>query len=340
MFEKRNTNRELADATTNDIPFIIWLTGGPGCSSTLALLSENGPCTVNPDGKTTTVNPTSWTEAAHVLWLDQPAGVGFSYGTEDDASEEMIAEDAYWFMQGFFKAYPEYAANPLYIVGESYAGHYVPSISHRIYTGNNNLVPGSIPLNYAGLAIGNGLTAPEQQYPAYPEMVWNNSHGIQVVDEDTYNAMKEAVPRCTSLIAKCNAGDGIINTFACQSAFLVCNIALTSPYQMTGLNPYDIRIMCAKPPLCYDFSHIERFLNEPSTKEALHVDMKHSHSWESCNMGINSKFHTDWMKDFSSLVAELLDAGYPALIYTGDVDFICNYIGNRECLCWWWWWPA
>ena len=118
-------------------------------------------------------------------------------------------------------------------------------------------------------------------------MVWNNSHGIKVVDEDTYKAMQAVVPRCTALIRKCNEGDSIVNTFACQSAFLVCNTGLTSPYQMTGLNPYDIRKKCAKPPLCYDFSNVQDFLNLESTKKALHVDEKHSHAWQSCNFGIN-----------------------------------------------------
>jgi len=327
FFEKRNFD------DIENTPFVVWLTGGPGCSSTMALLTENGPCSVNHDGKTTSVNPYSWTEAAHVLWLDQPAGVGFSYGKETDSNEEMVGEDAYYFFQAFFQTYPEYAKSPLYIVGESYAGHYVPSIAPRIYEGNQKVIQqvdsNLIHLNYAGLAIGNGLTAPEKQYPSYPEMVWDNSHGIKVVDEATYKAMKLAVPRCTALIRKCNEGDSFVNTFACQSAFLVCNTALTSPYQMTGLNPYDIRKQCDVPPLCYDLSHIEKFLNLESTKKALHVDEKHSHSWQTCNFGINMKFHTDWMKDFSGYVAELLDAGYPALIYVGDVDFICNYIGNR-----------
>merc|ERR1712150_244616 len=92
---------------------------------------------------------------------------------------------------------------------------------------------------------------------------------------------------------------------------------LTSPYQMTGLNPYDIRKKCGSNPLCYDFSRIEKFLNLPSTREALHVTDE-SAKWKSCNMGINMMFHTDLLKD-----------NLPVLIYAGDVDFICNYMGNK-----------
>ena len=121
MFEKRNSHLD-SNKKDKKIPLIVWLTGGPGCSSTLALLTENGPCSVNDDGETTSMNPYSWTEAAHVLWLDQPAGVGYSYGTENDSNEAMISEDAYYFLQAFFQTYPEYASDDpfLYIVGESY----------------------------------------------------------------------------------------------------------------------------------------------------------------------------------------------------------------------------
>jgi len=322
MFEKRGD-------FDKDTPFIVWLTGGPGCSSTLALLTENGPCSVNKDGETTTVNPYSWTEAAHVLWLDQPAGVGFSYGEETDSDEKMVSEDAYYFLQAFFQTYKEYVDSPLYIVGESYAGHYAPAIAHRVWKGNKEAKDKTIQLNLAGLGIGNGLTDPEEQYKWYPEMGYNNSHGIKVFDESTYNGMKEVVPKCTALIHKCNEGDSMIDTFACQSAFLICNAGLTSPYQMTGLNPYDIRKQCEHRPLCYDFDHVAKWLRSPKTKKALNVDEKHSHSWQSCNYGINMQFHNDWMHDFSPYVADLLNAGIPALMYAGDVDFICNYLGNK-----------
>jgi cathepsin A (carboxypeptidase C) len=335
--QQQDTLRSSSSKNNSTIPFLLWLTGGPGCSSTLALLTENGPCSVNPDGASTSVNPYSWTRVAHVLWLDQPAGVGFSYGQETDTNEQMVAEDAYYFLQAFFHEYPQYASNPLFIVGESYGGHYAPAIAHRIWKGNQHQVVQTkeeepedlIRLNLSGLAVGNGLTDPEHQYPSYVDMATNNSHHIPLLDDTTVQAMRSVIPKCVALIQECNAGDSIIHTFACQSAFLLCNTGLMSPYQMTGLNPYDIRKPCEVPPLCYDFSRVGDFLNLESTKQALHVDEQHSHAWESCNFGINLKFHTDWMKDFSGYVADLLNDGIPALIYAGDVDYICNYLGNR-----------
>jgi len=103
---------------------VVRQTGGPGCSSSLALLGENGPCSVNEHGDGTVPNPHSWNENAHALWLDQPTGVGYSYGAIDDHSEEMVGENAYYFLQSFLQSHPEYAKNPLFITGESYAGHY------------------------------------------------------------------------------------------------------------------------------------------------------------------------------------------------------------------------
>ena len=135
---------------------------------------------------------------------------------------------SYWMLRmcisGFLSVYLSHTQNR----------HYVPAISHRIWKGNQSLCEKCVQINLAGLAIGNGLTAPEEQYKWYPEMVWNNSHGIKVVDEGVYDAMKKAVPACTALIHKCESGDSTIDDFACQAAFVTCNIALTSPYQATG----------------------------------------------------------------------------------------------------------
>jgi len=109
---------------------------------------------------------------------------------------------------------------------------------------------------------------------------------------------------------------------------ILCSDTLVAPFALTGLNIYDIRQKCDKPPLCYDFTRVQKFLNAETTRAALRITDK-SHKWEACNMAVHSRFNNDFLIDFSPYVAELLHAGVPALIYAGDTDFICNYLGNR-----------
>ena len=93
----------------------------------LALLNENGPCTISSAGEPV-INTESWTNTANMLWIDQPTGVGFSYGDSGDYDhdEKGVRDDMYFFLQAFFKAHPEYAQNDFYVFGESYGGHYAP----------------------------------------------------------------------------------------------------------------------------------------------------------------------------------------------------------------------
>jgi len=49
----------------------------------------------------------------------------------------------------------------LWITGESYAGHYIPAISHHFIFD----VADKLKINFKGLAIGNGLVDPYLQYP-------------------------------------------------------------------------------------------------------------------------------------------------------------------------------
>ncbi|KAJ8607431.1 hypothetical protein MRB53_040281 [Persea americana] len=60
-------------------PLAIWLNGGPGGSSLLGALSENGPCFISNDSKSTYINPWSWNNEANLLFIDQPNQVGYSY---------------------------------------------------------------------------------------------------------------------------------------------------------------------------------------------------------------------------------------------------------------------
>ncbi|KAF2865051.1 Alpha/Beta hydrolase protein [Massariosphaeria phaeospora] len=62
-------------------PLSIWMNGGPGSSSMLGLLRENGPCFVHSDSNSTYLNEWSWNNEVNMLYLDQPVQVGLSYDT-------------------------------------------------------------------------------------------------------------------------------------------------------------------------------------------------------------------------------------------------------------------
>lgn len=106
----------------------------------------------------------------------------------------------------------------------------------------------------------------------------------------------------------------------------LCGIAFQVPYMATGLNPYDMRIKCEKPPLCYDMSNDVKFLNDPEVQKQLGVNMQFS----SCNLVVNKAFTLDFMKNFHMLIPPMLAAGIDVLIYAGDQDFICNWLGNEK----------
>ena len=86
---------------------------------------------------------------------------------------------------------------------------------------------------------------------------------------------------------------------------LVSNYAETVPYQLSGYNPYDMRIKCEKLPLCYDFSNIEKYLNRDDVKEVIGA----KGNWQSCNMLVNKLFMADFMTSFHQGIPDLLHDG-------------------------------
>merc|ERR1719162_2292699 len=135
-----------------------------------------------------------------------------------------------------------------------------------------------------------------------------------------------AVVPCEAALAACNSGVPAVSQAGCATAMELCAISFQIPYMATGLNPYDMRIKCAKPPLCYDMDNDVKFLNDPEVQKQIGVDMKFS----SCNLVVNKAFTLDFMKDYHMLIPPMLAAGIDVLIYAGDQDFICNWLGNEK----------
>ena len=115
---------ERDDALNEDI-LTLWLAGGPGVPSVVSMLQELGPCLINEHGNGTVYNPYGWNKNTALLFVDQPAGVGFSYvddGEQVPGDSFTSASDMYAFLKLFTtQVFPKHKEAPLIITGESYA---------------------------------------------------------------------------------------------------------------------------------------------------------------------------------------------------------------------------
>ena len=137
-------------------PLVLWLNGGPGCSSLLGFIQEHGPVVIPDYTRDLVLNQFAWNKKANVIYLESPAGVGFSYNdngpTDMKYTDSLVANDNRLALVNFFLKFPEYKKNDFYISGESYAGVYVPTLAENI------LKNPSSQINLKGIIVGNGLT--------------------------------------------------------------------------------------------------------------------------------------------------------------------------------------
>ncbi|DAZ97578.1 TPA: LOW QUALITY PROTEIN: hypothetical protein N0F65_005550 [Lagenidium giganteum] len=197
--------RDEAKKTSPDTPIIMWLNGGPGASSMTGLMTEMGPYRIMADGKLVS-HPQSWTNLGHMIFFDQPVGTGYSSVRDDNghvSTQEEMAEQLYRALLGFYARHPEYRNNPLYVCGESYAGKYVPYISHYIHQQRQAPTPApstnddsddmdGFQVNLQGIAIGNGIMWPVLQTRSVPDF----AIALGLIDLQEYERANVAISSC------------------------------------------------------------------------------------------------------------------------------------------------
>ncbi|KAI0402507.1 Alpha/Beta hydrolase protein [Xylaria palmicola] len=115
---------------------LLWLNGGPGCSSFEGLIQENGPFSWQYGTLKPVPNPWAWNRLINTIWVEQPIGTGFSRGEVTATGEEDVAKQFLGFWKNFIETF-SLQGYKVYIAGESYAGLYCPYIASAMLDAND-----------------------------------------------------------------------------------------------------------------------------------------------------------------------------------------------------------
>ena len=178
----------LSQNSPSTAPLMLWLNGGPGCSSLFGMLAEIGPVTSDNFTGTFKRNEYSWNAYANIVFIEQPAGVGFSKSSDPDFvwTDDITAENLLYGIKQFLDLFPDLKGRSFYISGESYAGVYIPFLAKHILEDTSY-----DKVNLQGVLIGNPLT--EFDTDSERSMVeFGFWHGL--ISIETYEKFKRNCP--------------------------------------------------------------------------------------------------------------------------------------------------
>jgi cathepsin A (carboxypeptidase C) len=359
-------------------PLVLWLNGGPGCSSLFGLLSENGPFTVvdskglagnatEDSHSTLSENVYAWNKVANMLYIESPAWVGFSYSFENVTyDDDETAQLNYKALIDFFGKYPEFSPGSsnrsFYITGESYGGVYLPMLADLLIQ-NATILP-----YFKGVAIGNGYLSQVAQADSVVPLMYTHN----LVGEKLWNDVS---------VQCCNGNGGIcdyfsiINTHNLSDPCYNWTLLISNMPAVVGLDPYNLYDTCYVDtsiqtqtrsveylsylnrynvdietireiardngitpmytdsasavvyPDCY-FSGYIFYLQRPDVRTALHIP-DFLPPWTDCNLTINAIYKQQYLNQ-SAHLQQILAKNVPILCYNGDVDTVCNALGDQR----------
>ncbi|OIS96032.1 serine carboxypeptidase-like 18 [Nicotiana attenuata] len=328
-------------------PLLLWLTGGPGCSSFTGMAYEVGPLAFGQKAYNGSLpilvsNPYSWTKFANILFLEQPVNTGFSYATTSAASKctDKPATTSMNFCARYlwFNNHQEFISNPSYVSGDSYSGITVPVIVQLISDG---IEAGKKPLiNLKGYSLGNPLTFPEESNYQIPFC-----HGMGLISNELYESLKETCKGdyqnidptdklCLENFKMFNKLVSSINDQQILEPFCGRDSESPKPHQLSGeRRSLEDNLISLRHGdfICRESRVATRKLsnhwaNEPRVQEALHVRKGTiRRPWARCRQSIMGTTYTITFKNSIPYHVNLSSKGYRSLIYSGDHDMVIPF---------------
>lgn len=324
-------------------PLVIWLNGGPGCSSVAYGASEEiGPFRLHKAGSSLYLNKYSWNLAANILFLETPAGVGFSYtNTSSDllnTGDGRTAKDSLMFLIRWLDRFPRYRNREIYLTGESYAGHYVPQLAREIVAYNARA---KHPINIKGFMVGNAVT--DNYYDNIGTITYWWSHAM--ISDKTYKKLlgtcdfrkQKQSNSCDSLYSyamdqefgdidqyniyapPCNNSDDTGTVTTRQTLRLPFRPTNKIFRQISGYDP------CTE-------KYAEIYYNRQDVQRALHANTtKIPYRWTACSETLNRNWN-DTAVSVLAIYRELIAAGLRIWVFSGDIDSVVPVTATRFSL--------
>ncbi|CAL1383542.1 unnamed protein product [Linum trigynum] len=312
-------------------PLVLWLNGGPGCSSLgVGAFSENGP--FRPNGQVLIRNEHSWNTEANMLYLEAPIGVGFSYAADssayDGVTDLITARDNLAFLQKWLLKFPQYKNRSLFITGESYAGHYIPQLAELMLQHNKK----EYLFNLKGLALGNPVLEFATDFNSRAEFFW--SHGL--ISDTTYKMFTSTCNYSRyvseyyrgSVSAPCSRVMTQVSTETSKFVDkydVTLDVCISSVLSQTkALRPQEV---AESIDVCVEDETVN-YLNRVDVQMALHARLVGVRRWSVCSNILDYEL-LDLEIPTIGAVGRLIKAGIPVLVYSGDQDSVIPLTGSR-----------
>ncbi|KAK8063011.1 hypothetical protein PG997_015108 [Apiospora hydei] len=299
-------------------PLATWFNGGPGCSSMIGLFQENGPCQFYNGSSTPSLNPYSFNNYANMLYIDQPIGVGFSYGNDTVNSTVSAAPKFGPCCNPSMRSFPSMKAVIL-----SYGGHYGPEFATYIQQQNAGISAKNVtgePINLVAVGINNGWFDSKMQYRAYIDYSANNSYKQILTPEGYSEYMNTYTSDCEPAINGCySTGTGDL----CSGAQDTCVQDIENAIMgEADFDPYDVRQSSNDP---YPPGQYKNYLAKQSVQKAIGAQS----SYQECPSAPYLKFSDtgDNTRSLLDTLSDVVQSGVTVLVWAGDADWICNYMG-------------
>lgn len=329
-----STGKDPQDPST---PTLVWLNGGPGCSSLDGWYYEQGPFRGSKDDpKTLIENPATWAKLGNMIFLESPVGVGFSYSddaSDYDQNDDKSSQDNLHAIEAFFGAYPELKSHPFFITGESYAGVYVPTLAEAILWASGNGTYTGAPLT--GIAVGNGCTGSQIGTCGGERDKYDTLFLMQHAFIN--NSLKEQIRKTCDLDHIDEPCDRLINVM--QTTISHINL-----YDVYGecLGATEDRVSHYRAPLgktnyfggnlggpdaCIDSRSASSFFNQPEVIKATHV-RPINREWKTCGSVSGWRYDSN-RPNLPRDTYPALIKNFRVLIYNGDWDACVPYTDNE-----------